>query len=79
MYDRMKRLLYSMLNVLASALILMVVTIYATINGFLITTIMNDLRLDTYLGLDTGLAITLAIVMMVYVPAYFILRVTQRT
>jgi len=77
MYDRMKRLLYSMLNVLATALILMVAGIYATINGFLITTIMNDLRLDTYLGLDTGLAITLAVVMMVYVPAYFILRITQ--
>ena len=73
----MKRLLYSMLNVLATALILMVAGIYATINGFLITTIMNDLRLDTYLGLDTGLAITLAVVMMVYVPAYFILRITQ--
>jgi len=66
-----------MLNVLATALILMVAGIYATINGFLITTIMNDLRLDTYLGLDTGLAITLAVVMMVYVPAYFILRITQ--
>ena len=77
MYDRMKRLLYSMLNVLATALILMVAGIYAAINGFLITTIMNDLRLDTYLGLDTGLAITLAVVMMVYVPAYFILRITQ--
>jgi hypothetical protein len=79
MYDRMKRLLYRMLNVLASILILAVAAVYATINGFLITTIMNDLRLDTYLGLDTGLAITLAVVMMVYIPAYFILRITERS
>tara|TARA_A100000172_G_scaffold65556_2_gene45082 strand:- start:8 stop:235 length:228 start_codon:yes stop_codon:yes gene_type:complete len=75
----MKRLLYRMLNVLASILILAVAAVYATINGFLITTIMNDLRLDTYLGLDTGLAITLAVVMMVYIPAYFILRITERS
>ena len=79
MYDRMKRLLYRMLNVLASILILAVAAVYATINGFLITTIMNDLRLDTYLGLDTGLAITLAVVMMVYIPACFILRITERS
>lgn len=77
MYDRMKRLLYSMLNVLASMLIITVAAVYATINGFLITTIMNDLRLDTYLGLDTGIAITLAVVMMVYIPGYFILRITR--
>ena len=79
MYDRMKRLLYRMLNVLASILILAVAAVYATINGFLITTIMNDLRLDTYLGLDTGLAITLAVVMMVYIPACFIVRITERS
>ena len=75
----MNRLLYRMLNVLASILILAVAAVYATINGFLITTIMNDLRLDTYLGLDTGLAITLAVVMMVYIPACFILRITERS
>ena len=77
MYERMKRMLHSMLNVLAAALIFMLMAVYATVNGVLVTRIMNDLRLDTYLASDTGVAIVLALVMMVYLPIYVLVRISK--
>ncbi len=77
MYERMKRMLHSMLNVLAAALIFVLMAVYATVNGVLVTMIMNDLRLDTYLASDTGVAIVLALVMMVYLPIYVLVRISK--
>lgn len=77
MYERMKRMLHSMLNVLAAALIFMLMAVYATVNGVLVTMIINDLRLDTYLASDTGVAIVLALVMMVYLPIYVLVRISK--
>jgi len=74
MYDRMKSFLIKALNVVVALLILGVGTIYAAISGVLATMVINDLRLDAYIGGETGVAIVLLLVMLVYLPLYWIIR-----
>ena len=74
MYDRMKSFLLTVLNALVVLLMLSLATIYALINGVLATMVINDLRLDAYIGGETGVAIVLLLVMLVYLPLYWIIR-----
>jgi hypothetical protein len=77
MYDRMKSFLLRMLNLVASLLIITVAGIYAAIGGILTTVVVNDFRLDAYIGFDTGIAIVLLLVMLLYTPAYCLIRVAK--
>ena len=74
MYDRMKSFLLKVLNVVVALLILTVATIYAAISGVLATMVINDLRLDAYIGAETGIAMVLLLVMLGYIPLYWIIR-----
>ena len=74
MYDRMKSFLLKALNVVVALLILTVATIYAAISGVLATMVINDLRLDAYIGAETGIAMVLLLVMLGYIPLYWIIR-----
>jgi ABC-type antimicrobial peptide transport system permease subunit len=66
----MKRLLMSGLHLVAAILMTVVIGIYAGINAVMITRVLNDWRLDTYMGVETGLNILLLLVMLVYIPAW---------
>ena len=74
MYDRMKSFLLKALNVVVALLILGVGTIYAAISGVLATMVINDLRLDAYIGAETGIAMVLLLVMLGYIPLYWVIR-----
>jgi len=54
----------------AAILMTVVIGIYAGINAVMITRVLNDWRLDTYMGVETGLNILLLLVMLVYIPAW---------
>ena len=58
------------LHLVAAVLITVLLSIYAGINAIMITRVLNDWRLDTYMGVDTGLHILLLLVMLVYIPAW---------
>jgi len=77
MYDRMKSFLLRILNLVASLLIVTVAGIYAAIGGILTTVVINDFRLDAYIGFDTGIAIVLLLVMLGYIPLYWVIRATK--
>ena len=66
----MKRLWMSGLHLVAAILMTVVIGIYAGINAVMITRVLNDWRLDTYMGVETGLNILLLLVMLVYIPAW---------
>ena len=77
MYDRMKSLLLRMLNLIASLLIVAVAGVYAAIGGILTTVVINDLRLDAYIGFETGMAMVLLLVMLGYIPLYWLVRAAK--
>ncbi len=74
MYDRMKSFLLKMLNVVVSLLIFTVAGIYAAIGGILTTVVVNDFRLDAYIGFETGVSIVLLLIMLGYIPLYWVIR-----
>ena len=74
MYDRMKGFLLRMANLIVSLLIVTVAGIYAAIGGILTTTVINDLRLDAYIGFETGIAMVLLLIMLGYIPLYWVIR-----
>ena len=73
MYDRMKSFLIRMLNVVVSLLLFGLAAVYALIGGFLTTTVINDLRLDAYIGVETGISMVLLLVMLGYIPLYWVI------
>jgi len=77
MYDRMKSFLIRMLNVVVSLLIITVAGIYAAIGGILTTAVVNDFRLDAYIGFETGMAMVLLLIMLGYIPLYWVLRAAK--
>tara|TARA_R110000824_G_scaffold383481_1_gene577079 strand:+ start:617 stop:781 length:165 start_codon:yes stop_codon:yes gene_type:complete len=52
--------------------------LYGCIGGVLLTRVINDLRLDTYLGVETGLSIMLLLVMVVYIPIWFMISLANK-
>ena len=74
MYDRMKSFLLKMLNVVVSLLIFTMAVIYAAIGGILTTVVINDFRLDAYIGFETGVSIVLLLIMLGYIPLYWVIR-----
>jgi len=74
MYDRMKSFLIRMLNVVVSLLLFSLAAIYALIGGFLTTNVINALRLDSYIGVETGIGMVLLLIMLGYIPLYWVIR-----
>ena len=78
MYDRMKAFLLGGLHLVVTTLLLTVGMIYGCINAILLTRVINDFRLDTYLGLETGLSIILLVIMMVYIPIWGMISLANK-
>ena len=73
MYDRMKSFLIKALNVVVALLIFGFAAIYSEMRGVLATTVIIDLRVDAYIGAETGIAMVLLLVMLGYIPLYWII------
>jgi hypothetical protein len=78
MYDRMKRLLLSGVHLVVTGLLAVTGMLYGCISGVLLTRVINDFRLDTYLGAETGLSIILLLVMVVYIPIWFMISLANK-
>ena len=78
MYDRMKRLLLSGVHLVVAGLLGIIGMLYGCISGVLLTRVVNDLRLDTYLSIETGLSIILLLVMVVYIPIWWMISLANK-
>mgnify|MGYP000603724802 FL=1 len=78
MYDRMKRLLLSGVHLVVTGLLAVTGMLYGCISGVMLTRVINDFRLDTYLGAETGLSIILLLVMVVYIPIWFMISLANK-
>jgi len=65
------------LHLVVAVLITVLMGIYAGINALMITRVLNDWRLDTYMGVDTGFHILLLLVMLVYMPAWAVVKMLK--
>jgi high-affinity Fe2+/Pb2+ permease len=74
----MKRLLLSGVHLVVTGLLAVTGMLYGCISGVMLTRVINDFRLDTYLGVETGLSIILLLVMVVYIPIWFMISLANK-
>ena len=78
MLDRIKNLLQHFINGVVVLTLFMLGCFYVGVNGALLTSIINDLRLDTYIDIDTGCAIVLVILLLGWAPVWAARAVRRR-
>ena len=61
MYERMKDFLHHCINVVLAIILLGACCAYVLINSVIMTRVINDLQLDTYVGIDTGIEVLTAV------------------
>ena len=70
MRNRAKTLLMHGLNVLLASILILGFVAYVGINSILITEVINDLRLDTYITLQTGFGIVMLVLFLGWGPVW---------
>ena len=70
MYERMKAFLHQCINMVVALILVGTMMAYFVINSVIMSTVINDLRLDTYVGYDTGFSVVLLIFLLGWVPFY---------
>jgi hypothetical protein len=70
MYERMKAFLYHCMNVVLAIILLGACSAYVLINSVIMTRVINDLRLDTYVGIDTGLGVVMLVLLLGWGPVW---------
>ena len=70
MYERMKAFLYHCINVVLAMVLIGGCASYVLINSLIMTRVINDLRLDTYVTFDTGMGIVMLILLLGWGPVW---------
>ncbi len=78
MLEKVKRFLSGCLEVVAALFVFLVMTAYLGLTAITLTFVINDLRLDTYVSLGTGVEIVMLIVLLVWAPIFVLRSFKQR-
>ena len=78
MYDRMKKFLYTCVDLVLVLIMLVALSCYFMINSIIATNVINDLRLDTYVTYETGLGIVLLFFLLVWGPVWLFHSIKKR-
>jgi hypothetical protein len=70
MYERIKAFLHHCINVVVAIVLVALLGSYIIINSVILTRVINDLRLDTYVTLDTGFGIVILILLLGWGPVW---------
>ena len=74
----MKRFLMRCIDLFMLLVLLGAMFAYVVINSVLVTTVVNDLRLDTYITYDTGLGIVMLILLLGWGPVWLTRTLKRR-
>jgi len=70
MYERMKAFLHHCINVVLAVILVTAMGSYVIINSVIMTRVINDLRLDTYVGIDTGFGVVMLVLLLGWGPVW---------
>ena len=68
MFERIKKILHGCMEVLAALVVFLAVVAYVGLTGTMVSIVTNELRLDTYLSISTGVEIVLLFFLLVWAP-----------
>ena len=78
MYDRMKNFLQRCLDMVAYVLLFAMGFSYLALLSATMTGVVNQLRLDTYVGIETGFGIVTLIMLLGWVPYWLCSQARHR-
>jgi hypothetical protein len=70
MYERMKAFLHQCINVVLAIILVGAMCAYVVINSVMMTHVINDLQLDTYVTYDTGFGVVMLILLLGWGPVW---------
>jgi hypothetical protein len=79
MYDRMKAFLHHCINVVLAVILVGAAGAYVLINTVLMTQVINDLRLDTYITYETGFGVVMLVLLLGWGPLWLMRNLNDRS
>jgi len=70
MYDRLKAFLHRCISVVLAIILVGAMCAYVVINSVIMTHVINDLQLDTYVTYDTGFGVVMLILLLGWGPVW---------
>lgn len=70
MWNRLRNLAVLMADLVVALIVLGLYAVYIGISSFIMTQVINDLRLDTYIDFSTGFGIVSLVLLLVWVPIW---------
>ena len=70
MYERMRAFLHHCISVVVAIVLVGALGTYVIINSVIMTRVINDLQLDTYVSLDTGFGVVMLILLLGWGPVW---------
>jgi len=70
MYERIKVFLHHCANVVVAIVLVAALGSYVIINSVIMTRVINDLRLDSYVSIDTGFGVVMLILLLGWGPVW---------
>jgi len=77
MWNKVKGFLIRGINMLTGVFMAVGVIAYVLYTGVVATLVLNDLRLDTYVGYGTGAQLVLLVFLLVWVPYWGVRKITS--
>jgi len=68
MFERIKKILHGCMEVLAALVVFLAMIAYLGLTGTMVAIVTNELRLDTYLSISTGVEMVLLFFLLVWAP-----------
>ncbi len=78
MYERMKAFLRGCIDLVLALVLVGAMLAYLMINSVLVTQLINDLRLDTYVTYETGFGVVLLVLLLGWGPVWLMRSLDDR-
>ncbi len=78
MYERMRGFLHHCINVVIAIILAVALGVYLIINSVIMTRVINDLQLDTYVSVDTGFGVVMLILLLGWGPVWLTRSLERR-
>tara|TARA_Y100000310_G_scaffold292825_1_gene321910 strand:- start:93 stop:332 length:240 start_codon:yes stop_codon:yes gene_type:complete len=70
MYERIKAFIQHCIHLVVALVLVAALGGYVLINSIIMTRVINDLQLDTYVSLDTGFGVVMLILLLGWAPVW---------
>lgn len=78
MYERMKAFLRGCIDLVLALVLVGAMLAYLMINSIVVTQVINDLRLDTYITYETGFGVVLLVLLLGWGPVWLMRSLSDR-